>query len=158
MTEYNSVIVNPSVDSGEQAVTVVSYTGSDTQYVAVRNDEDVYFQGHTSCRILVDLLSGESISRFRNLAIRAINNRTRERNFARLCDKLSSGEIDDRTYESLLEEDSDEYIIKCDVKPTEQDLKMAASLAPDLMDVSDTDDLAILFSFDETEIRKFIGC
>lgn len=155
MENYN-VVLNPVMDSGEKTFSVVEYSGTDTHYVALKNDNHVYFQGHTSYSVLVDLLSGDSVNRFRNLAIRAINNRTRERNFSRLSEMLASGDITEQVYEESLEKDADKYIITCDIKPTEQDIKMASSLATELMDVEDTDDIAVLFSFEESEIRKFI--
>ncbi len=99
---------------------------------------------------------GEIPQRFIDLVVNAINNRTRERNFSRLGEQLASGEITEEEYERALDENEDDYVIKCDVKPSEMDIKMAASLAPKIMDLEDTDDLAVLFSFDESEIRHYL--
>lgn len=156
MIDNSMMIINPTSDSGENAYTMVQYISHDTQYIALKKENEVYFNGHTSYSVLMDFLSGDTYRRFRELAITAINNRTRERNFARLNEMLSLGEISDETYDKIIDDNEDDYVVKCDIKPTEQDLKMVSTLLPDLKDVVDTDDLAVLFSFDESEVRKFI--
>ena len=99
---------------------------------------------------------GEIPQKLIELAVRAINNRTRERNFSRLGEQLASGEITEEDYDCAIDEHEEEYVIKCDIKPSEMDIKMAATLAPQIMDVEDIDDLAVLFSFDESVIRQYL--
>lgn len=142
--------------AGDESFSVVEYFGRDTQYIAVRNQEDTFFAGHTTKGVLSSWIMGDIPQRTVELAINAINNRTRERNFSRLGEKLASGEISEDEYDRTLQEHEDEYVIKCNIKPSEMDMRLAAHLAPRLMDVDDTDDLAVLFSFDESEIRRFL--
>ena len=142
--------------AGDNSFSVIKFRGADTQYVAVCKENETYFAGHTTKGILSSWIMGEIPQRFIDLVVNAINNRTRERNFSRLGEQLASGEITEEEYERALDENEDDYVIKCDVKPSEMDIKMAASLAPKIMDLEDTDDLAVLFSFDESEIRHYL--
>ena len=99
---------------------------------------------------------GDVSQRIVDLAINAINNRTKERNFSRLGEKLALGEITEDEYDKVLLEHEDEFVIKCDIKPSELDMKYAVQLASKLMDVKDTDDLSVLFSFDESVIKHYL--
>lgn len=156
MNGYSSAMLFQPQSAGDESFSVVEYISHDTQYIAVRNQEDTYFAGHTTKGVLSSWIMGDIPQRVVELAISAINNRTKERNFSRLGEKLASGEISEEEYDRALQEHEDEYVIKCNIKPTEMDMRLAAHLAPKLMDVEDTDDLAVLFSFDESEIRHYL--
>lgn len=153
---YTSALSCQPQTAGDESFSIIQYTDRDTQYVAVQNNEDTFFAGHTTNGVLSNWIMGEIPQRIVDLAINAINNRTKERNFSRLGEKLALGEISEAEYDSLLQENEDEYVIKCNIKPSELDLKYAVLLAPKVMDVNDTDDLAVLFSFDESEIRRYL--
>lgn len=156
MKLFNKAMVYQPLSAGADTFSILEYVGPDTQYIAVQNQEDTFFAGHTTKGVLSSWIMGDIPQRVIELAARAINNRTRERNFYRLGEQLALGEISEEEYDSTLDEHEDEYVIKCDVKPTEMDMKVAAHLAPKIMDVEDTDDLAVLFSFDESEIKNFL--
>lgn len=156
MNGYSSAMLFQPQSAGDESFSAVEYIGRDTQYIAVRNQEDTFFAGHTTKGVLSSWIMGDIPQRVVELAINAINNRTKERNFSRLGEKLASGEISEEEYDRALHEHEDEYVIKCNIKPTEMDMRLAAHLAPKLMDIEDTDDLAVLFSFDESEIRHYL--
>lgn len=132
------------------------YADANTQYVAMKKDEDVYFTGHSNLPTLQSWLDGSIPRRFIELVTNAINNRTRERNFSRLNEQLASGDISEEDFDKAISEREDEFVIQCNIKPTEWDIKAASLLAENLLDVSDTDDLSVLFSFDDNEVRKYI--
>ncbi len=132
------------------------YADANTQYVAMKRDDDVYFAGHSNLPSLRDWVDGAIPRRFVELVTNAINNRTRERNFSRLNERLASGDITEDEFAKAISERENEFVIQCNIKPTEWDIKAAAFLAENLLDVSDTDDLAVLFSFDESELKKHI--
>lgn len=132
------------------------YADADTQYVAMKKDEDVYFTGHSNHPTLQNWLDGSIPRRFIELVTNAINNRTRERNFSRLNEQLASGDISDEDFDKAISERENEFVIQCNIKPTEWDIKAASLLAENILDVSDTDDLSVLFSFDENEVKKYI--
>ena len=152
---YTSALPIQPQTAGDESFSVL-YMDKDTQYVAVRNHEDTYFAGHTTKGVLSSWIMGEVPQRIVDLAINAINNRTKERNFFRLGEKLALGEITEDEYDNTLLEHEDEYVIKCDIKPSELDMKYAVQLASRLMDVNDTDDLSVLFSFDESAIKHYL--
>lgn len=157
LNELSSVVIDSPHSTGEDDYSVIEYNGADTQYYAICKEGNTVFAGHTTDSALTGWVMGEIPQRVMELATNAINNRTRERNFFRLSEQLSSGEITEDEYDRELDEHEDEYIIKCTIKPCMLDLKIAASLAPHLMDVEDTDDLSVLFSFDESVIRHYLG-
>lgn len=150
----NALPIQPQT-AGDESYSVL-YMDKDTQYVAVRNQEDTYFAGHTTKGVLSSWIMGDVSQRIVDLAINAINNRTKERNFSRLGEKLALGEITEDEYDKVLLEHEDEFVIKCDIKPSELDMKYAVQLASKLMDVKDTDDLSVLFSFDESVIKHYL--
>lgn len=132
------------------------YADANTQYVAMKRDEDIYFTGHSNLPSLQNWMDGSIPRRFVELVTNAINNRTRERNFSRLNERLASGDITEDEFDKAISERENEFVIQCNIKPTEWDMKAAALLAENLLDVTDTDDLAVLFSFDENEMKKYI--
>ena len=156
MKLFNNAMAYQPLSSGTDTYSVLEYMSSETQYIAIQNQEDTYFAGHTTKGVLSSWSMGDIPQRVIELAVKAINNRTRERNFYRLSEQLASGEISEEEYDRTLDEHEDEYVIKCEVKPSEMDMKVAAHLASRIMDVEDTDDLAVLFSFDESEMRKIL--
>lgn len=157
LSGFSNVIVESPLSTAGDDFSVIEYNGADTQYYAICKEGNTVFAGHTTDSALTGWVMGEIPQRLLELSASAINNRTRERNFFRLSEQLSSGEISEDEYERELDEREDEYVIKCNVRPSVLDLKIAASLAPHLMDVEDTDDLAVLFSFEEAAIRRYLG-
>ena len=153
---YSKAVAYPPLLTGADTYSVFEYQAPDTHCIAVRNQEDTFFAGHTTNGVLSSWIMGDIPQRVIDLAVKAINNRTRERNFYRLGEQLALGEISEEEYDHILEEHEDDYIIKCDFKPSEMDMKVAAHLAPKIIDVKDTDDLAVLFSFDESEIKNYL--
>lgn len=156
LSVFANAVLNQSQSVGDDSISVLEYRGDDTQYVAITNQHDTYFAGHTTKGVLSSWIMGDIPQRIVDLMVKAINNRTRERNFNRLSEQLASGEITEEEFDRAIDENEDEYVIKCDIKPSEMDMKVAAYLAPQLMGVEDTDDLAVLFSFDEMVIRQFL--
>lgn len=156
MKLYSNAVIFQPLSAGDETCTVFEYRGAETQYIAVCNQEDTYFAGHTTKGVLSSWIMGDIPQRIIELAVNAINNRTRERNFFRLGEQLALGEISEEEYDRTLDLNEDEYVIKCDIKPSEMDMIVASHLAPRIMDVEDTDDLAVLFSFDETVIRNYL--
>lgn len=153
---FNNAISFQPLSAGGETCSVYEFIDRETQYVAIRNQEDTFFAGHTTKGVLSSWIMGDIPQRVIELAINAINNRTKERNFYKLGEKLALGEISEEEYDRALDEHEDKYVIKCDIKPSDMDIKVAIHLAPRIMDVEDTDDLAVLFSFDESAIRDYL--
>ena len=132
------------------------YNGKETKYVAVKQNDSIVFAGTSSERFINDFFSGVIPKQMFNLAVTAINNRTKERNLARLSEQLALGAISDEDYERELSLNEEKYVIKCDVNPSIFELKMALEISTAVLDVNDTDDLSVLFSFDESKLQSSI--
>lgn len=95
-----------------------------------------------------------SIDRMSQLLIRAVNNRTRERNYFKLYNQLLEKEITDDEFDKEIDEHEDDYVVSNNEEADMNDIEVALSLCPYLKDVKDVDDMADLFSFSGNSIRK----
>ena len=95
-----------------------------------------------------------SIDRMSQLLIRAVNNRTRERNYFRLYSQLLENEITDEEFDKEIEENEDDYVVSDNEDVDLNDIEVALSLRHYIKDVKDVDDMADLFSFSDKSIRK----
>jgi len=94
--------------------------------------------------------------RLKDLMTRAINNRTRERNYFKLyCDMLD-GNITEEEFDKEIEQNEDKYIIKQDHDASTEDIEVALEVSPSIMDVKSPDDMAEIFSFSEKSMQKSI--
>lgn len=94
--------------------------------------------------------------RLKELMTRAINNRTRERNYFKLyCDMLG-GNITEDEFDKEIEQNEDKYIIKQDCDASIEDIEVALEVSPSIMDVKSPDDMAEIFSFSEKSMQKSI--
>ena len=95
-----------------------------------------------------------SMDRMSQLLIRAVNNRTRERNYFRLYNQLLDKEITDEEFDKEIDEHEDDYVVSNNEEADMNDIEVAISLCPYLKDVKDVVDMADLFSFSGNSIRK----
>lgn len=95
-----------------------------------------------------------SMDRMSQLLIRAVNNRTRERNYFKLCNQLLDKEITDEEFEKEIDENEDNYVLSNNEEADMNDIEVALSLCDYLKDVKGVDDMADLFSFSDNSIRK----
>lgn len=95
-----------------------------------------------------------SIDRMSQLLIRAVNNRTRERNYFRLYNQLLEKEITEEEFNKEIDEKEDEYVVSNNEEADKNDIEIALALCSYLKDVKDVDDMADLFSFNDASIRK----
>ena len=98
-----------------------------------------------------------SVNRMSQLLIRAVNNRTRERNYFRLYSQLLEGEITDEDFDKEIDDNENEYVVANNETADKTDIEIALSVSPQLMDVKDVDDMTDIFSFDSRSIRKSIS-
>ena len=98
-----------------------------------------------------------SMDRMSQLLVRAVNNRTRERNYFKLYNRLLVKEITDEEFDKEIDENEDDYVVANDKEADMNDIEVALSLCPYLKDVKDVDDMADLFSFSSNSIRKSLA-
>ena len=97
-----------------------------------------------------------SFDRARELLVRAVNNRTRERNFFRLYSDMLEQNITEEEYSRQLEEFQDEYVLPLPVEADMTDVETAVQLSEQIKGVESMDDFQSLFSFSESSIHRAI--
>lgn len=134
-----------------------------TIYTAYKNDGSsviaIQDKGRVTFASVANKARFFSIStadRLKELMTRAINNRTRERNYFKLyCDMLD-GNITEDEFGREIEQNEDKYIIKQDCDASVEDIEVALEVSPSVMDVKSPDDMAEIFSFSEKSMQKSI--
>lgn len=97
-----------------------------------------------------------SFDRARELLVRAVNNRTRERNFFRLYSDMLEQNITEEEYSRQLEEFQDEYVLPLPVEADMTDVETAVQLSEQIKGVESMDDFQSLFSFSDSSIHRAI--
>lgn len=90
------------------------------------------------------------------LLTRAVNNRTRERNYFRKYCELLEGQISDEEFDREISEHEDEYVVSQDEATDIKDWETAILLAPQLKDTDYVDDVAALFSLSHQSYQKLL--
>lgn len=131
----------------------VSYINTeDIAAFSLENDGITIFGGIAR----TDFLEETPARRANELLIRAVNNRTRERNYFRKYVELLEGEITEEDFDREIDENEDEYVVSTNMDASVDDIKIALALQPHLKDVNDVDDMADIFSFSDKSLRKSI--
>lgn len=132
-----------------------AYQNDGSSVIAIQdnNKDRVTFAGVAN---KARFFSISTADRLKDLMTRAINNRTRERNYFKLyCDMLG-GNITEDEFDKEIEQNEDKYIIKQDCDASIEDIEVALEVSPSIMDVKSPDDMAEIFSFSEKSIQKSI--
>ena len=98
----------------------------------------------------------QSMDRERELLLRAVNNRTRERNFFRLYADLLENVITEEEYNRQLEEHEDDFVQPLPVDASTSDIETAVRLSEHIKDIKSMDDFQSLFSFNDVSIHRAI--
>ena len=126
----------------------------DVKMLSVSNGVQTAFVGVAENKALNMVTS---IDRMSQLLIRAVNNRTRERNYFRLYNQLLEKEITEEEFDKEIDEKEDEYVVSNNEEADKNDIEIALALCSYLKDVKDVDDMADLFSFNDASIRKSLA-
>ena len=132
-----------------------AYQNDGSSVIAIQdnNKDRVTFAGVAN---KARFFSISTADRLKDLMTRAINNRTRERNYFKLyCDMLG-GNITEHEFDREIEQNEDKYIIKQDCDASIEDIEVALEVSPSIMDVKSPDDMAEIFSFSEKSMQKSI--
>lgn len=86
------------------------------------------------------------------LLIKAVNNRTVERNYFRLYGEMVDGTISEDEFNREIEKNESEYVLSGEERPDEQTLITALLLSRHIKDVNNSEDLSSLFSFDSVKV------
>jgi hypothetical protein len=130
-----------------------AYKNDGSSVIAIQDKDRVTFAGVAN---KARFFSISTADRLKELMTRAINNRTRERNYFKLyCDMLD-GNITEDEFDREIEQNEDKYIIKQDCDASVEDIEVALEVSPSIMDVKSPDDMAEIFSFSEKSMQKSI--
>lgn len=130
-----------------------AYKNDGSSVIAIQDKDRVTFAGVAN---KARFFSISTADRLKELMTRAINNRTRERNYFKLyCDMLD-GKITEDEFDREIEQNEDKYIIKQDCDASVEDIEVALEVSPSIMDVKSPDDMAEIFSFSEKSMQKSI--
>lgn len=94
---------------------------------------------------------------FVDLYIRAINNRTRELNFFRLCSSMLRGDISNDDFNEEIYKNKDDYIAPAGVDADSDEIELALQIAPNIKGVETVEDFMYLFSFSDKSVRKYMA-
>ncbi len=151
-----------------QPVTMkVSSTGSDTailiagnlkdgKFFAVSNDDNnnVVFAGVSEGNAVINRMIGIDYEEIVELMTKAVNNRTRQRNYFRLYSQMCDGEITEEEFYNTIEANEEDYVVEESEIPTKERLMTALKLSKGMKDVKSSEDISTLFSFDSSETDK----
>ena len=111
---------------------------------AIVGQDITVFAGAATTSAFTRTLIGQD-NRLEDLYVRAINNRTRERNYFKLYSSLLRGDI------------SDDYVVPAGVDADLTEIEFALQVTPKLKNVETTDDFMALFSFNDKSVHKYIA-
>jgi hypothetical protein len=92
-----------------------------------------------------------------NLLVRAINNRTVERNYFRLYSQLLEGNLTEEAFDKEIELHEDDYVITTENKPQIEEMRTILRIADRIKDLNNSSDLSLLFSFDPDETDRVLA-
>ncbi|MCX4336231.1 MAG: hypothetical protein K1V99_05960 [Bacteroidales bacterium] len=149
--------VNPTSNSGEN-VSMFTFNDGDLNLIGRHNHTKGHtiFAGISSCNTFSERITGKLFDKTISLLIRAINNRTIERNYFKLYSELLDRIITEDEFDKELNEHESEYVISNDISPTKEELELVLKLIPHIKDVTDSEDLSSLFSFKSNQLDKLL--
>lgn len=130
--------------------TIMSGLLKDGAFVALQpnGSDNVLFAGVSEGLSVINRIVGIDYMEVQELLTRAVNNRTRQRNFFQLQNSMLSGEITEDEFYKRIEENADDYVVEEMERPTQKRLYNALYLSQSIKDVHNSEDLSNLFSFD----------
>lgn len=132
----------------------------DGAFVAVKpsGNDNIIFAGISQGSSVINRMVGADYSEMVDLLIRAVNNRTRQRNYFRLQNSLLEGLISEEDFYKEIEEKEDDYVIEEVETPTPERIRHAIMLSQGIKDIQNSEDLSTLFSFSsavtDNELKK----
>lgn len=133
--------------------TICQPDGSSVVAVQEDNRDRIAIAGTVNKAMFFNISTAD---RLKELMTRAVNNRTRERNYFKLYCEMLDGNITEEEFDKEIEEHEDKYIIKQDKDASIEDIEVALEVSPSLMNITSPDDMAEVFSFSEKSMQKSI--
>lgn len=136
--------------SNEFGQVLMSGQMRDGAFVALQQDgsDNIVFSGVSEGMSVINRMIGTDYSEMFELMTRAVNNRTRQRNFFQLQNSLLEGIINEEEFYKTIEENEDDYVIEEMEQPSVERIYNALLLSQKIKNVNNSEDFANLFSFD----------
>ncbi len=141
-------------NSSTPVLSTFSITGDNLFVEGIKSQGLMIFSGVAAEESFTNLTLTEDNKT--DLLIRAINNRTRERNYFKLLSSLLENEISEEEFDQEIDQNEDEYVVSTDQKVDLNSLKFILSNYKRIKDVNDMDDLSALFSLDMEYVNSII--
>lgn len=146
-------------------IITVNEVGNTTTFQIAGNNGDMIINGSHDSDSQITSFNGISYNNaflkilgnpLCDLLIRAINNRTIERNYFRLYSELSDNIISEEEFNQEIEDHEDDYVISNNIHPSKDDVLLVTSIINKIKDVQSSEDISSLFSFNSIEVDKIL--
>ncbi|GHT01424.1 hypothetical protein AGMMS49525_02100 [Bacteroidia bacterium] len=104
--------------------------------------------------VFLKTISGESDAI--KLLLKAVNNRTVERNYFKLYCEMLDSSIAEEEFDKLIELNENDYIVSETDEPNDNQIKMAFRLSEHIKGVNSLNDFTALFSFNAKKIEALL--
>lgn len=136
----------PQMDELERTITFGKM--EDGAFISIQSENNnVFFAGISKGSSVINRIIGVNYEEMMELLIRAVNNRTRQRNFFRLYNNMLEGIITEEVFYKTIEENEDDYVVEEIEVPTKERLGHALYISKSIKNVDNSEDLSTLFSF-----------
>lgn len=155
-TNTTSVSFTVEGKSNELGQVIMAGQMKDGTFVALQPDGsgNVVFSGVSEGMSVINRMIGTDYSVMLDLMTRAVNNRTRQRNYFQLQSSMLEGLISEDEFYKRIEENEDDYVIEEIEQPSLERVYDALFLSQSIKDVDNSEDFATLFSFDSISTDK----
>lgn len=143
--------------SNELGQVIMAGQMKDGTFVALQQPDgsgNVVFSGVSEGMSVINRMIGTDYSVMLDLMTRAVNNRTRQRNYFQLQSSMLEGLISEDEFYKRIEENEDDYVVEEMEQPSLERVYDALFLCQNIKDVNNSEDFATLFSFDSILIDK----
>lgn len=142
--------------SNELGQVIMAGQMKDGAFVALQQDDNgnVVFSGVSEGMSVINRMIGTDYSEMLELMTRAVNNRTRQRNYFQLQNFMLEGIISEEEFYKRIEENEDDFVVEEMEQPSLERVYDALLLSHKIKDVNNSEDLATLFSFDSMVTDK----
>ena len=157
-TKVPSAVITVEGKINELGQVVMAGQMKDGSFVALQQNGNgnVVFSGVSEGMSVINRMIGTDYGEMLELMIRAVNNRTRQRNFFQLQNSMLEGMISEEEFYKRIEESEDDFVVEEMEKPSLKRVYDALLLSQRIKDVKNSEDFATLFSFDSIAADKVL--
>lgn len=156
-TNATSVSFTVEGKSNELGQVIMAGQMKDGTFVALQQPDgsgNVVFSGVSEGMSVINRMIGTDYRVMLDLMTRAVNNRTRQRNYFQLQSSMLEGLISEDEFYKRIEENEDDYVVEEMEQPSLERVYDALFLSQNIKDVNNSEDFATLFSFDSFSTDK----